>query len=176
MSVDRIVAIKRILDDQNNLSARADTKAVAFLTSLGLFVAFFITFLKDIAVNYFTIIILAIYFISAVLAMYNIIMTISPRTRSNGKETDKCEHNPYKAAFFGDICQFKNVDDYKASLQEMIKDEQIIEDVYSRQVYEVSIVTAAKYKYAHRSVIYVLTAISSEFILVAYIFASKAIV
>jgi hypothetical protein len=176
MSVDRIVAIKRILDDQNNLGARADTKAVAFLTSLGLFVAFFITFLKDIAVNYFTIIILTLYFVSAVLAMYNIIMTISPRTRSNGKETGKCEPDPHKAAFFGDICRFQNIDEYKASLQEMLKDEQIIEDVYTRQIYEVSIVTSAKYRYAHRSVIWVLGAISAEFILVAYIFASKAIV
>jgi hypothetical protein len=175
MSVDRIVAIKRILDDQNNLSARADTKAVAFLTSLGLFAAFFIYFIKDIAVNYFTIVMLAIYFVSAVLAMYNIIMTINPRTRARNQETGKNNPDPFKAAFFADICRFKKVDDYKICLQEMLKDEQTIEEVYTRQIYEVSIVNSAKYKYAQRAVYYVLAAISAEFILVAYVFANKAL-
>jgi hypothetical protein len=175
MAVDRIVAIKRILDDQNNLSARADTKAVAFLTSLGLFAAFFIYFIKDIAVNYFTIFMLAVYFSSAVLAMYNIIMTINPRTRAKDKKGGSSANNPHKAAFFADICQFDNAVDYKVCLEEMLKDEQTIEDVYTHQIYQVSIVNAAKYKYAQRAVYYVLAAISSEFVLMAYIFANKAL-
>jgi hypothetical protein len=175
MSLDRIAAIKRILDDQNNLSARADTKAVAFLTSLGLFAAFFIYFIKDIAVNFFTIAMLAIYFASAVMAMYNIIMTISPRARGKEQKTSNGKPNPHKAAFFADICQFNNAGDYKVCLEEMLKDEQTIEDVYTHQIYEVSIVNSAKYKYAQRAVYYVLAAISAEFILVAYVFANKAL-
>jgi hypothetical protein len=175
MSVDRLAAIKRILDDQNNLSVRADTKAVAFLTSLGLFVAFFFYFVKDIAVNFFTIAALAVYFTSAVMAMYNIIMTINPRTRAKDQKPSNGKPNPHKAAFFADICQFNNAGDYKVCLEEMLKDEQTIEDVYIHQIYEVSIVNSAKYKYAQRSVYYVLAAISAEFILVAYIFGNKAI-
>jgi len=175
MSLDRLNTIKRILDDQNTLGARADTKAVALLTSLGLFAAFFMYFIKDIIVNYFSIVMLSIYFISAVLAMYNIIMTIYPRMRSSGQEADKNVISPHKAAFFADICQFKNHKDYKECLQEMLKDEQIIEDVYTREIYEISMITSAKYKHAQRSVYFVLAAIIVEFILVAYVFAEKAL-
>jgi len=175
MSLDRLNTIKKILDDQNTLGARADTKAVALLTSLGLFTAFFIYFIKDIAVNYFSIIMLAIYFVSAVLAMYNIIMTIYPRTRSSGQEAGKSGPIPDKAAFFADICQFKNHKDYKECLQEMLKDEQIVEDVYTREIYEVSLLTSAKYKHAQQSVYFVLSAIITEFILVAFVFAERAL-
>jgi hypothetical protein len=175
MSLDRLNTIKRILDDQNTLGARADTKAVALLTSLGLFAAFFIYFIKDIVVNPFTISMLTIYFLSAVLAMYNIIMTINPRVRTNGNTAGKKGHDPHQTVFYADICRFNNAGEYKDCLQEMLKDEQVVEDVYTRQIYEVSQVTAAKYRYAHRSVYFVLAAICAEFILVAYVFAEKAL-
>jgi hypothetical protein len=173
MSVDRLSAIKRILDDQNNLGARADSKAVAFLTTLGLFTAFFIYVVKDAPINYFSEAVIFIYLISIILALYNIILTIYPRSRTREQEPSKKGHDPHKAAFYADICQFKNAGDYKNCLQEMLKDEQVVEDVYINQIYEVSLLTSAKYKHTKRSVYFVMTAIGSEFGLVAYIFANN---
>jgi phosphatidylserine synthase len=173
MSLNRIDAIKRILDDQNALGARADSKAVALLTTLGLFTAFFIYVVNGAPVNYFSSAMIFIYLICTVLALYNVIMTIYPRIRTGDKETTSGKPDPNKAAFYADICQFENAGDYKGCLQEMLKDEQILEDVYTRQIYEVSLITSTKYKYARRAVLFVVLAVSSEFCLIAYIFASN---
>jgi hypothetical protein len=175
MSLDRLTAIKRILDDQNTLGSRADTKAVAFMTTLGLFTAFFVYVIRDTPVNYFGEVVIFIYLVASILALYNIIMTIYPRTRSNGQLWNKGGPNPHKAAFFADICRFKGHGDYKECLDEMLKDEQVVEEVYARQIYEVSKLTAAKYKYAQRSVYFVVAAICAEFCLIAYIFVDKLI-
>ena len=173
MSLDRLAAIKRVLDDQNSLGARADTKAVALLTTLGLFTIFFVYVIKDAPVNYFSGAAIFVYLISSVLALYSIVMTIYPRTKGEGQEAVKSGPDPHKAAFFADICRFKNHDDYKVCLEEMLEDEQIIEDVYTRQIYEVSQAISDKYKYAQRSVYFVMTAVAAEVCLIAYIFGSK---
>jgi hypothetical protein len=175
MSSNKLAAILKILDDQNTLGARADTKAVAFLSSLGIFTAFFIAFAKDIDVNYFTIIVLTIYIFATIMGMYNIIMTIYPRTRTNLKATDKDILDPHKAAFFADISSFSCVADYKKCLEEMLKDDETVMEVYTKQIYEVSRLTASKYKYAQRTVYYVMLALAAEFSLIAYVFASKAL-
>ena len=175
MSVDRLGAIRKILDDQNALGARADTKAIATMTTLGLFTAFFIYVIKDSPVNFFSEIVIFIYLVTSIMALYNIILTIYPRMRNTGDSAEKNMRNPHKAAFFADICRFKSAGDYKDCLNEMLKDEQVIEEVYAGQIYQVSLLTSEKYKYAQRSVYYVVAAISAEFCLIAYIFANNLI-
>jgi hypothetical protein len=173
--LNKFDVIKKILDDQNTLGARADTKAVAFLSSLGLFTVFFIYFVKDITINYLTIAVMVIYIISALLAIYNIIMTLYPRMRTSGKEGAVNSPDPNKAAFFADICRFNTLADYISCLQEMLKDEETVAAVYARQIYEVSALTASKYKYANRAAYFVMITIGAEFALIAYVFASKAL-
>jgi hypothetical protein len=173
MSVDRLTAIKRILDDQNTLGARADTKAVALLTTLGLFTVFFVYVIRDAPANFFSGVIIIIYLVTSILSLYNIVMTIYPRTSTNGEGAGKSGPDPHKAAFFADICRFKSQGDYKECLQEMLKDEQVIEDVYTNQIYEVSRLTAAKYKYTQRSVYFVMAAVASEVCLIVFIFLNK---
>ncbi len=174
MSIDRRLVVQRILDDQNNLGARADSKALAFLTTLGIFTAFFIAFVKDITPDYFSITFLVIYFVSAILGVWNIIMAINPRIRvQEGGESRKLD--PSRAAFFAEICKFDTVQDYKVCLEDFLKDEETVVDVYARQIYEVSAITAAKYKNTQRAVYYVISAVFSEFVLIAYLFVNSAI-
>jgi hypothetical protein len=175
MTLNKIDVIKKILDDQNTLGARADTKAVAFLSSLGLFTVFFIYFVKDIAINSLTIAVMAIYIISALLAIYNIIMTLYPRMRTSAGEGAAGPPDPHKAAFFADICRFNTLADYSNCLQEMLRDEETVAAVYTRQIYEVSALTASKYRFANRAAYFVMITIGAEFALIAYVFASKAI-
>jgi hypothetical protein len=175
MSLDKRATVQKILDDQNNLGIRADSKALAFLTTLGIFTAFFIAFVKDIHPDYFSITLLVIYFVAAILGVWNIIMAINPRIRVQGTGVDKNKQDPYRAAFFAEICKFPNVQGYKECLQDFLKDEETVVDVYSRQIYEVSIVTAAKYRNTQRAVYFVITALFAEFILIIYLFVNNAI-
>jgi hypothetical protein len=175
MPLDKRAVVQKILDDQNNLGVRADTKALTFLSSLGIFTAFFLAFVKDIHPDYFSITLLVIYFISAILGIWNVIMAINPRIRVQGAGTKKGQSDPYKAAFFAEICKFPTLPEYKECLEGMLKDEDTVVDVYAHQIYEVSIITAAKYKNTQRAVYCVVSALCSEFILITYLFVNNAI-
>ena len=82
MVKDKYSVLMKILDDQNRLTDRADTKAISLLTALGLFTIIFIAQLNGITsdtIGPFTILLLVIYCISVLLAVMYIVMTISPR-------------------------------------------------------------------------------------------------
>jgi hypothetical protein len=166
----RRAVVQKILDDQNNLGVRADAKALAFLTTLGIFTAFFIAFAKDITADYLCIILLAIYFISATLGVWNIIMTINPRILHHSSQDNTCNPEAHKAAFFTEICKFATLKDYKASLEALLEDEETVISVYARQIFEVSMVVAEKYKHTRRAVYFTITALFMEFVLIAYLF------
>ena len=51
MAVDKRAAILRILDDQNRLVERADTKAISLLSTLGIFTVFFIAQFRSIPIS-----------------------------------------------------------------------------------------------------------------------------
>jgi hypothetical protein len=173
MPLDKRSTVMKILDDQNNLGVRADNKAVAFLTSLGLFAGFFFIYAKEIPVDYFIITLMAVYLAAAILGIYHIIIAINPRIRTIKRDDTKGKLSPHKAAFFAEINRFANVKEYKECLHEMLKDEETVLEVYCRQIFEVSRITAAKYKYAQRAVYFVMTAISAEFIMIIYVFVQK---
>ena len=175
MALDKRAIVQKILDDQNNLGQRADTKALAFLTSLGLFTAFFIAFVKDIKPDLFSVLFLVVYFVAAILGIWNIIMAIHPRIKMPPTGGEKGKLDPYLATFFEEICKFDSVKDYKECLQGLLEDEDTVVDVYARQIFEVSTITAAKYKNTQRAVYFVITSLFAEFILIIYLFVLKAI-
>jgi hypothetical protein len=175
MSLDKRTAVLRVLDDQNRLSERADNKSISLLSALGFFTAFFIAYNKDIEPDPVTIILVVVYFITAILAILNIIMAVNPRIRIMGMGGGKNKPDPSRAAFFAEICKFSSLPEYRESLKEMLKDEDTVIEVYTRQIYEVSQITAAKYKHTTRAVYFVIAALTSEFALIAYLFISNAL-
>jgi hypothetical protein len=175
MSDFRRIVVQKILDDQNNLGVRADAKALTFLTALGAFTAFFLAFVKDIRPDFFSVSVLVIYFMAAILGIWNIIMVLNPQIRERRQAVEQDKRDPSRAAFFAEICKFNNLPDYKECLQDMLKDEETIVEVYSRQIYEVSIVIAAKYKHTRRAVYFIITALFAEFSLIAYLFVLNSI-
>lgn len=172
MSLDRRSVVLRVLDDQNRLGERADVKSLYLLSALGFFTAFFIAYSRDITMEPVSVALLAIFLISAILALVNIIMAINPRIRPNSA-IEKGKLDPYRASFFAEICKFPSLSDYKQCLNEMLTNEDVVLDVYTRQIYEVSQITAAKYRYTSRAVYLVITALTSEFVLIAYLFATR---
>jgi hypothetical protein len=175
MAKDMYSVVMRILDDQNRLTDRADTKAISLLSTLGIFSVIFIAQLDKINIVPFTILLLVVYFISVILAVLHIVMAISPRIRT-GKNRSK---NPSdKAAkpqptFFGGICQYPDVDAYKKTLDDLVSGDEAINDTYIRQVYEVAKINNVKYKYVGRAVWFVVIAIFAQVAFIAFAFAEK---
>jgi ABC-type Fe3+-siderophore transport system permease subunit len=168
----RLLYVLRVLDTENRLLERADQKAISLLSALGVFMVFFIVYYRLIPINPFTVTLLSIYFVVALMAIVSFILTVRPRIHTveeETKDTDKpAECEP---AFFVGICKFPTLSAYRQALEAMIKDEASAIDVYTRQIFALARVNAAKYRNIQRAVLLVIIALAMELALVAYLFA-----
>jgi hypothetical protein len=170
-SGNRLLFVLRVLDTENRLLERADQKAISLLSALGVFMVFFIVYYRLIPINVFTVILLSIYFIVALMAIVSFILTVRPRIRLVEDETkDMDKAAECEPAFFAGICKFPTLSAYRQALQDMIKDEASAIDVYTRQLFGLARVNAAKYKNIRRAVLLVIIALATELALVAYLF------
>jgi hypothetical protein len=171
VSANMLFSVLRILDAENRLLERADQKAISLLSALGVFMVFFIVYYRLVPINVFTVILLAIYFIFALMAIVSLILTVRPRIRLVERETgDRDKVVACEPAFFVGICKFPTFSAYKQALEDMIKDEATTIDVYTRQVFGLAQVNAAKYKNIRRAILLVIVALAAELTLVAYLF------
>jgi hypothetical protein len=170
-SGNRLLFVLRVLDTENRLLERADQKAISLLAALGVFMVFFIVYYRLIPINFFTVILLSIYFVFSLMAIVSFILTVRPRihlVEEETKDTDKtAECEP---AFFMGICKFPTLSAYRQALQDMIKDEASIIDIYTRQLFGLARVNAAKYRNIQRAVLFIIIALATELTLVAYLF------
>ena len=168
---NKLLFVLRVLDAENRLLERADQKAISLLSALGVFMVFFIVYYRLIPINVFTVIFLSIYFVFSLMAIVSFILTVRPRIRlveEETRDTDKvaaCE-----PAFFVGICKFPTLSAYRQALEAMIKDEASTIDIYTRQIFGLARVNAAKYKNIQRAVLLVIIALAAELALVAYLF------
>lgn len=175
MANDKHAKVLRILDDQNKLVERADTKAISLLSTLGIFTVFFIAHFNDIPINAVTITLLGIYFISVLAAIYTIIMAISPRIRvkkSNAAENFN-ESSAYQPTFFAGISKFADAATYKKRLDDFLSDEPGTTDLYVQQIYEIAKINTVKYKYVQRAVWLVVITLAAQLTLIIVTFAGR---
>jgi len=168
--VNTLAAVLRVVDAENRLIERADQKAIALLSSLGVFMVFFVIYYRIIPINMFTVILLSIYFATALAAIVNLILTVRPRIRVvNGEMGDAGEPPTCEPAFFVGICKFPTLSAYREALQSMVKDEASTVEVYTRQIFNLARINQAKYKHVQRAVLLVVTALGVELVLIAYL-------
>ena len=164
-------SVLRVLDAENRLIERADQKAISLLSALGVFMVFFVVYLRVFPMNVFTITLLSIYFVVALMAIVSLILTVRPRIRAVEEETGDTDKAPAcEPAFFVGICKFPTLSAYREGLQDMIKDEASTINIYTRQIFSLARINAAKYKNIQRAVLLVIIALGVELALVAYLF------
>jgi len=170
-SVNVLSSVLRILDAENRLIERADQKAISLLSALGVFMVFFIVYHRVIPINLFTVILLSIYFAVSLMAIVSLILTVRPRIRMVEEEAaDADKAVACEPAFFVGICKFPTLSAYRQSLQDMMKNEASIVAVYTRQIFGLARINAAKYRNIQRAVLLVIIALAVELALVAYLF------
>ncbi|HSW56863.1 MAG TPA: Pycsar system effector family protein [Dehalococcoidales bacterium] len=176
MAKDKYTLVMRILDDQNRLTDRADTKAISLLTALGLFTVLFISQLNAITIVVpFTIVLLVIYCVSVIMAVLHIILAISPRIRTakkTGAAAASAVSTP-QPTFFGGICQFPDSVAYGKTLDELCQVDENVNDTYTRQIYEVAQINRTKYKFVGRAVWFVVVTLISQIALIIFLFSQR---
>ncbi len=171
LSANMLLSVLRILEAENRLLERADQKAISLLSALGVFMVFFIVYYRLVPINVFTVILLSIYFIFALMAIITLIMTVRPRIRLVEQETGETDKvAACEPAFFVGICKFPTFSAYREALEDMIKDEVKTVDVYTRQVFGLARVNAEKYRNIRRAILLVIISLAAELTLVAYLF------
>ena len=171
VSANMLFSVLRILEAENRLLERADQKAISLLAALGVFMVFFIVYYRLVPINVFTVILLSIYFIFALMAIVSLILTVRPRIRLAEEEKgDVDKVAACEPAFFVGICKFPTLSAYRQALVNMMKNEAATVDVYTRQVFALARVNAEKYKNIRRAVLLVIIALAAELTLVAYLF------
>ena len=174
MSQDRLSIVLRILDNESQLIERADRKAIALLSILGVFMVFFIVYYRLIPVNQVTVALTASYFALAILAIANLVMVVHPRI-VHGEQTEdqKADNMPScDPAFFGGICKFPDLAAYRKALGDMMADEAVTFNIYSRQVFSLAQINAVKYKHIQRATFVTIGALAIELSIIVYIFAN----
>jgi len=174
MAIDRRAAVLRILDDQNRLVERADSKAISLLTTVGLFSAFFIAQFRSLPITPFSIALIVVYFVAILLTIMHVILAISPRIRastSGGQSQTTDEKKAYQPTFYAGIVSFPNSTAYRKVLDAMLDDEAATTNTYIDQVYSVAKINDAKYKYVQRAVVLAVITIVVQLALIAYAFA-----
>lgn len=173
MTSDRFAVILRILDNESRLLERADQKAISLLSILGVFMVFFIVYYRLIPVNLFTVVLITIYFGLALFAIWNLIMVVRPRVEGTGGEEPSVagERAAGDPTFFEGICRYPNASAYRDSLMSLADDEEATMELYTRQIFTLARINAAKYKYVHRGVVLVIVTLAAELSIIAYLFA-----
>jgi hypothetical protein len=157
--------VLKILDNENNLSQRADQKAVATLSSLGVFMVFFIVYYRSIPVNAFTVSVILLYFFLAGMSIIWLITALRPRIRPRGARPEGVN-----VSFFGSICQFPDAESYCQALSTQAVDEVSAVALFSRQIYDIARINAVKYKFINRAVFTVVAALLVELVIIIYLF------
>ena len=171
MSNSNLPIVLRILDDEKRVTDRADQKSISLLSILGVFMVFFIVYYRIIPINTFTGTLIILYFLLAALSIFNLIMAIRPRIlKDPGKIEGKSEAPICDPTFFSGICSFPSLTAYKEALQEMLKDEASISNVYIHQIFNIARINSVKYKHIQRGVLLVIMSLVIELMIIAYLF------
>ena len=100
-----------------------------------------------------------IYFISAFLAIINLVLVIVPKV----KKREPQELNP---TYFGGISQFENQEEYSSHFREVFTNDDKTFTMFANQVFALGRINAYKNHAIKRSILFFIIAIISELIII----------
>jgi hypothetical protein len=163
----------RILDSETRLLERADQKATALLSMLGVFMVFFVVYWRVLPVNPILVAMVVIYLALALFAILRLIGVLRPRMQELSPEAKKQDElaGSEDPTFFGGIIRFPNPRAYREYLTELADDPERLIAVYSRHIYNVSLLNQVKYRNVRQGSLLVILALAVELLIIGYTFS-----
>ena len=93
MNSNSFNALFKVLSSEQQILMRTDQKAFTLLSILGAFMVFFIIHFLKIQINWFTFILVFVYFLAAFMAIVYLVLVIVPRVREDKINEDNPEIN-----------------------------------------------------------------------------------
>jgi len=163
MNNNSFKALFQVLSSEQQILMRTDQKAFTLLSILGVFMVFFIIHFLKIQINWFTFILVFVYFLAAFMAIVYLVLVIVPRVRSDEIKEDNSEIN---ATFFGGISQFSSAEEYASYLSEISEDETKTYNMFATQVFTLGKINSFKNKALKNAIIFFAIAIMSELFII----------
>jgi hypothetical protein len=160
---DTLSVLLRILDvEQSNLQ-RSDAKATALLSTLGVFMVFFIVHFDKITINMISLTLVFFYFFSALMTIFCLLMVISPKMVQVPEEPENGEQRfAINPTFFGGISRFKTPGNYARYLSALAENDHAVYTMFSKQLFAISKINMRKNKWLKRGMNAFIAAISFE--------------
>ena len=163
MDSNNFKALFQVLSSEQQILMRTDQKAFTLLSVLGVFMIFFVVHFLKIQINWFTFILVFVYFLAAFMAIVYLVLVIVPRVRSDEIKEDNSEIN---ATFFGGISQFSSAEEYASYLSEISEDETKTYNMFATQVFTLGKINSYKNKALKNAIIFFAVAIMSELFII----------
>ena len=163
MDSNNFKALFQVLSSEQQILMRTDQKAFTLLSVLGVFMIFFVVHFLKIQINWFTFILVFVYFLAAFMAIVYLVLVIVPRVRSDEIKEDNSEIN---ATFFGGISQFSSAEEYASYLSEISEDETKTYNMFATQVFTLGKINSYKNKALKNAIIFFAIAIMSELFII----------
>ena len=163
MNNNSFKALFQVLNSEQQIIIRTDQKAFTLLSILGVFMVFFIIHFLKIQINWFTFILVFVYFIAAFISIFYLVLVIVPRVREDKVKEDNPEIN---ATFFGGISQFSTAEDYANYLAKIAADETKTYNMFTAQVFALGKINYYKNKNLKLAILYFALAIMSELLII----------
>jgi hypothetical protein len=163
MNNNSFKALFQVLSSEQQILMRTDQKAFTLLSILGVFMVFFIIHFLKIQINWFTFILVFVYFIAAFMAIVYLVLVIVPRIREDKVKEDNPDIN---ATFFGGISQFSTAEDYANYLAEISANETKTYNMFATQVFALGKINNYKNKNLKQAILFFAVAIMSELLII----------
>lgn len=150
----------QILTTEQELLKRTDQKAFTLLSTLAVFMVFFIVHSKNLPMNAFLLVLIFLYFGSAMVTILLLLRVIVPRLKNlSVPAVEQAMPNP---TFFAGISQFKSQEEYSRYLSQVVSDPKTTYEIFANNIYAVGNINAMKNKYLNRGMIFFSLAIFFE--------------
>jgi|SRR5690554_399656 len=169
----KINVLFEILKSEQLTLQRVDQKAFTMLSLMGVFAVFFIIHYAKIPPTIFTFILIFIYFLSVLTAIFFLVSVVAPRMKET--EDNLKEKKTILPTYFGGIIKYKNADDYAEKLNLILDDPESTYHIFSKSVYSIARINSYKHKYLKYGIRAFVLAIATEFLIIALLYFSLLI-
>ncbi len=168
---EKLAVLLRILDTEHQNLQRSDSKATALLSTLGVFMVFFIVHFDKVKFKAIALGIVCFYFIASLLTIFCLLIVIRPKlvhVPDDAREVEKgFTINP---TFFGGISRFKTPGSYARYLRDMAEDDLSVFTMFSKQLFAISKINMGKNKWLKRGMMWFITAVTLELLAIITVY------
>lgn len=164
----KINILFEILSSEQQILQRSDQKAFTMLSLLGVFAVFFIVHYTKIPPTVLSFILIFLYFISVLTAIFFLLSVVSPRVKETEEIT--AEKKMILPTFFGGIIRYKSSEDYSKELGIILDNPETTYKIFSKSIYSISRINSYKHKYLKCGIKAFVLAIGVEFLIIILLY------